>query len=345
MTSKPPKYYHPYDSGEEDSGYDSASSDDSAAQGLNDPRYAIVKASGPNLNTINEQLLYQSGKATGSSYTPEPKENLKNSLLYANPKKRTQTTLFSMKSANRDKKTYITPADFSIRLPRPFKNVSQIQIVQIAFQYFANVILDISGLDQGTLIPYLGSNVNSNVMCCLNKGTIQNSFGVTEVGRMDPNNPTEQLTIPVKVRPNRYNIGDIVGELTLQMNNTPPFNIISYADFQDYFITSGSMTSLFNEPGLYYYNKLTKTFINGPSKADIYGTYYPSEYIVPSIYPTPQQIFTAYYYPVLKDVMMTLDFGRLLNLNGDSFKTAFNRIVNQFDGVDSTYYYNLIQLN
>jgi hypothetical protein len=356
MTSNPQKYYHPYDSGDDtkyksgntsdySSDSDSDSDTDSAAQGLNDPRYAIIKASGPSFNTVNEQLMYQTGKALGSSYQPESKDDLKNSVLYLDPKKKAQTTLFSMKSANRDKKTYPSPANFTIRLPRPFKNVSLIQLVQISFQYFADAILDISGIQQSSLIPLLGSNITSNAMCYINKSTILNSFGLTEVGRMDPNDPTQDLTLLVKVRPDRYTLNTIVGELNLQMNNTPPFNIISYADFQAKLIATGSMESLFNEPGQYYYNKLTKTFINGPLKSDIYGTYYPSEYIVPSIYPTPQQIFTAYYYPVLKDVMMTIDYWKMLNLNGDSFETAFNRIVNHFEGINSTYYYNLILLN
>ena len=74
-----PQYYRPYDSGEDtDADYDTEGTDDTGDTGdtgdtedirirrEEDPRYAIVKAAGPNFNTSAQQLKYMEGAAGAS---------------------------------------------------------------------------------------------------------------------------------------------------------------------------------------------------------------------------------------------------------------------------------------
>jgi hypothetical protein len=53
----------------------------------------------------------------------------------------------------------------------------------------------------------------------------------------------------------------------------------------------------------------------------------------------------AYYYPVLKEAMMNETGHPFLDLNGDSYDTAYQRIVQRFEGLDSPYYNTLCALN
>ena len=55
------------------------------------------------------------------------------SLVYLNPPKTTQTSLFSIKSINRDTTVYPSPFNFSLKTPRVYKNVTKVQLVQISF--------------------------------------------------------------------------------------------------------------------------------------------------------------------------------------------------------------------
>ena len=363
-------YYHPYTPYDEkggdnsgsgnnsdndnnsDSGNDSInsnnSSEDSAARRLNDPRYAIIRAAGPAIKTINEQLLYQQGTLNlhEAIYENQPQNTLANSLLYKNPQTRIQTTLFSFKSSNRDKNVYTTTSDFAIKLPRPFKNVTQIQLVQISYQSFFNFIPGVSGFIDA-ILPYLaehGVDISS-CLCCLPTANTQNSIAITEVGRADPCVPSKPLINVITVRPGRYTNVILSSEMDSQMNDTPPFNIISYTEHRNKFRSARTLYHLFNEPGRYFYSRTTQNYITTPSKKNIYNQYYSDSYIHIADQPTEQESFIAYYYPVLKEAMMNDRGHPFLDLNGDSYDTAYQRIVQHFEGLSSPYYYTLCTIN
>lgn len=362
MSSSQQKYYAPYESEEEDNkAYESGtesdsdaseSSDDTAAQRLDDPRYAIVRAAGPSFNTINDQLTYQHGKnAFGAPLDIQlagipTVTNSSNSPLLIDNKKRIQTTLFSVKSSNRDKRVWPTSTDFELKLSRPFKNVTQLQLVQISYEAFMNIIPDVSGFINA-VVPYLstfGVDI-SECLCCFPSASIQNSIGITEVGRSDPLKPSEALSHIITARPGRYDNNLLTQEMDYQMNHTPPFNLVSYTEHRAKFHSTKMLGHLFNEPGRYFYHRTRKDFVHSPTKQDIHNTYYPNAYVHSVNIPSDAETFVAYYYPVLKEAMMSEHDHAFLDLLGDTYRTAYGRIVQHFEGLGSTYYYNLCKIN
>lgn len=364
-SSSQQNYYAPYESegednkayasNEDESGDDSDTSDssfDTAAQRLDDPRYAIVRAAGPSFNTINDQLSYQRGKyAFGAPLEVQlagipTVENPSNSPLLLDNKKRIQTTLFSVKSSNRDKRVWPTSTDFELKLSRPFKQVTQIQLVQIAYESFMNIIPDVSGFINA-VVPYLstfGVDI-SQCLCCFPSASIQNSIGLTEVGRVDPLNPSSALSHVITARPGRYDNNLLAQEMDYQMNLTPPFTLVSYTDHRAKFHSTKTLGHLFNEPGRYFYHRTRKDFIVSPTKQDIHDTYYPDAYVHSVMIPSDAETFVAYYYPVLKEAMMSEHDHAFLDLLGDSYAVAYGRIVQHFEGLGSSYYYNLCRVN
>ena len=367
MSGSAANYYQPYqsDGDNSDRGSDSgsgsgsdsgrsspspSSSFDTAARGLDDPRYAIIRAAGPSLNTVQTQLTYHRGM--GSAYDAQTASTIGNSPLFKDPPKRTITTLFSLKSSDRDKTSYLTSSDFSIRLPRAFKNITQIQIVQMSYQPFISYVPSYPNMSN-TVLPYLSSLAGttdlSSALCCLPMGSLLNSIGINEVGRTDPHNPTKPLINMIKIRPNRYSDYSLAQEMAYQMNDTPPFNMISYTDFRSNYIKTRSLFPLFNEPGLYFYQRQAGTFYSfatsNNTKQVIVNQYYPVGYVQPCSQPTEQEAFVAYYYPVLKEAMMSDYYWQFLTLNGLTYPQAYNQIVQNFQGLDSCRYYGLCSSN
>ena len=351
-SENPPKFYAPYES--DDEGAESDATDitetttDTAARGLDDPRYAIVRAAGPAFNTVNEQLLYQRG-GFGASYEPMTSNASQGSPLFKDPKKRIQSSLFSFKSANRDKQVYPTSSDFKLKLPRVYKNVTQIQLVQLSFQYFLNTIPDVSGLSS-TIVAYLSSiGVDvSNCAQCFGNVSTQTGMGFQEFGRTHPavggNVP---LTHVVAVRPGRYDVQGLAQELDYQMNKTPPFNMISYSDHRSQFRSTRNLYHLFNEGGRYFHNKLKNEFHTGFSKTDIHDHYFGNNgnNLQVSTIPTDQETFVAYYYPVLREALLSPYDHLFLDFLGTDLETVKRRVLNHFEGLDSTFYYSLCASN
>ena len=74
--------------------------------------------------------------------------------------------------------------------------------------------------------------------------------------------------------PDTYlNNDQIANVLTLDSNNTPPFNIISYDNFKNAFKVTKDIYILFNEPGDNYQSKLTSTVYKNHSKDTIMNIY------------------------------------------------------------------------
>ena len=148
-----PGYYRPFNDESQDEGEESdTDSDDSSLSGfsdstarrLDDPRYAIIRAAGPSFNTPTEQLFYQSfEKPMGYDYAATENDPISSITAYfpsAAPQQTVQTTLFSFSSINRDNTVYPLSTYFNLKTPRVYKNITQIQLVQINFPYFLNSI-------------------------------------------------------------------------------------------------------------------------------------------------------------------------------------------------------------
>ena len=353
------QYYEKYISDGDETSDDNESSDsestDTAARGLDDPRYAIIRSAGQNLGGTG--TTYQVGNLSniGTPYEIQPQDTLKNSLLYKSPQKRIQTTLFSFKSSNRDKRVYPTTSDFSIKLPRPYKDVTQIQLVQISYQSFFNYIPDVLDFANKVVPVVKAQGIDiSECLCCIPRENTQGSIAVVEVGRADPLYPSKPLVQIVTVRYGRYTNTTLATEMINQMNDTPVFNIISYTEHRRRFKGQRTLYHLFNIPGDIVYNRITDTYdtiyntSTDPAKiyGPIYLQYFPESFLQQSTLPTETEIFVAYYFPVLKEAMYDTEVGApFLDLAGDSYNAAYIKIVSVFEGLDSKYYYDLCVLN
>lgn len=368
----PPAYYRPYTSDDEDddiasisttttdttdSGDSVGSRDlgkdafaDTIARGLDDPRYAIIRAAGPNFNTVQQQYSYEKPmwgrEIVGAEYVQPPLDSLSNSPLYLNPKKRIQSTLFSFKSENRDKNVYPLSSFFSLKTPRTYKNVTQIQLVQVSFQYFVNAVPDVSGvlsiLQQ--IISTAGYDI-SDCAACIPLTTSFTGGGFQEIGRTNPVNANQPLTHIFQLRPGNYDANGLIYEMDQQMNKTPPFNIVSYTDHVNQFKASKTLDHLFNEPGRYYYQKLSGTFLRSPTKAKIIADYFPHTRITDATAPTDAEIFVAYFFPVLREAFLSPLDHKFLDLLTYSEQEVRERVLHRYEGLDSTFYYNLCKAN
>ena len=147
MSSITPHYYTPYESGEDtDDKTSGNSSDYSDSDSIpdsedprirheEDPRYALIRAAGPNFDTSAQQLKYmEQGPGLGSAlYDVNTNITSLSSFTYLNPRMSSRTSLLTIKSLNRDINTYPSPFNFQLKTPRVYKNVSKFQLVQITF--------------------------------------------------------------------------------------------------------------------------------------------------------------------------------------------------------------------
>ena len=376
MAYNPPTYYSPYisESDEESQtkseleshgeSYDSDSDSDSStatgnsiAKGLDDPRYAIIKAAGPNFPTVTDQLFYEHSAGlhsalVGSAYEAQPVKDASNNVivykspLYENPKKTVRSSLFSFKSIDRDIQVYPFSSFFSLKTPRTYKHVTQIQIVQINFQYFANAIPDMSGIDNQILnfLSTLGFSKESCIPCLQTQSSF-NGLGISEVGRINPVAPSTVLVHGIKIRPGNYDSVGLVNELDKQMNKTPPFRIISYAEHKKQFHATRTLKHLFNEGGKWFYDAQGGSFSRNVSNTDIMTAYFPHITPLNAASITDTETFVAYFYPVLKEALKDKFASQFIDLDGDSLKTVQNRVLHHYEGLQSNYYYNLCSTN
>jgi hypothetical protein len=356
-------YYRPYTSDNEDSGTESdsetASSDDSIARGLDDPRYAIIRAAGPPLNTVNEQLYYQTGNAMmGSAYNDADAWNPP-----ANPTAHDKTfgkftpatqaplvSLFAFSSSNRDKQTYPYSTFFTIKTPRTYKNVTQIKFVNINFPYFLNTIADASSL-YIEIATYVSSNTNLPFQSCYSCLGNVGTRGVTtaieggsysEVGRMNPAAPSKPLVHTFTLRPGSYDGPGLCAEMEVQTNLTPPLAIISYGEHRQRFMATKTLDHLFNEGGKWYYHNTKKTYIQNPTKAVIRDDFFPHINVTD---PSERETFVAYFLPVLKLSLNTSYDYAFLNLADTTLDEVKHRVQQTFEGLSSPYYYSLCYAN
>lgn len=358
-----PQFYMPYESDEEvDSGTDTGTdtdeedydsdnlptSEDIRIRREEDPRYALIRTAGPNFNTSAQQLKYME-HAPGAPFDPATDITTLDGLVYLNPPKTVLTSLFSLKASNRDRRIYPSPFNFEIKLPRVYKNVTKFQIVQLSFP---NNTVDLVVTTQNFLSTFQAVLLKEGVLpCCLSTcvqtidcGNGASGFSIIEEGRV--NSAGEPAIVSLNIPDGNYTVPKIIDQLNIEANNTPPFNIISFNDFKEYYQTTGDISALFNEPGEYFKSRLTngKTYKN-PSKETIINTYYPKLYTDSLLDITDRIAFNAYYYPILKEMLSTKFAKPYLTLNNYDYNHVYNFIVNSFEGLDNIDYYIIASTN
>jgi hypothetical protein len=324
---------------------------DSAARLLDDPRYAIIRAAGPNLNTVNDQLAFSKGNM-GAAYSNElvnPKgfpKSVVTSPLYKNPKKQIVSSLFSFKSENRDINVYPLSTSFTLKTPRVYKNITQVQLVQISIVNPVSAVPDVSSVAD-VVARYIARQFDlseSECRACPNLSGVT-GISLSELGRTNPVHPSATLVHGIPVRSGTYDPVSLISELDQQTNKTPPFTTVSYSEHRRLFQSTKQVGHLFNEPGRWIHNKLANTFSVTNNKADLINAYLPDLTLLDSHQPSERETFVAYFYPVLREAFLNpFDF-KFLDLNGVSERSAIHQVLLQYQGLNSPFYYTLCQLN
>ncbi len=311
-----------------------------------DPRYAIYRITGPNFDTFGEQANYRVHPHETPYHASSNITSLAG-LQYLNPPKTVVTSLFSVKSINRDFSVYPSPFYFSIKTPRVYKNVTKFQLVQISFPNTNDTLGTYSSFVSSFIIALLDKGVNP---CCISTciATTQavsgsNSIGLVEQARV--NALGDPMLVSLAVPDGRYDDIGLATELNLQANNTPPFNLISFEDFKATFQTTHDISVLFNEPGDVFHSALSARRYVNPTKDNIMSCYYSQEHVDSFFTITDKIAFNAYYYPVLKELMVNPMALPFVATGRYSFEDIKYRVTQTFEGLDSDFYYEVGQMN
>ena len=269
-------------------------------------------------------------------------------MVYLDPPKTVKTSLFSLKSSNRDKKSYPTPYNFQIKLPRVYKNVTKFQLVQLSFPNSAanlsQTAIFTSSLVSALLLKGIPSTCISSCIGVMNCTTQANTLGIIEAGRM--NDVGDPLLVTLALSDGTYNNTQIAQELTTKANRTPPFNLITYEAFRDVFMNTRDILVLFNEPGDSFESGATLRRLGTHTKEDIMTTYYSQQHVdsIPVI--TETIAFNAYYYPILKEALATQRALPFLQVDpSTTFDEVYQQVMGAFLGLDSAIYEQVCRLN
>lgn len=286
---------------------------------------SLLDASGTtSLPTLGYPVT-QGGYATFNNLTvaPDPSGNL------LKPQTQTVTSIIMVDSRDRDRNVFAQPTSLTLRVPRVYKNVTNFQIIQLkllsAFYYFrrSKENIDISILELGR--------------------TVLNLAGISV-----------PAIIKNTIREGSYDINGLLTELNTQLNNTPIFYdyLNGITDFAAKFAVTGDFGLNFNYPGDYYYDSLQDQFIVNPTTDTIISKYFVQRYAGLSSY-TADQIKIAYYYPVLKEVLLDQTFtDGVIDLSLPTTsgyllpgETAYSRVVYTFQGINDPVALELISQN
>ena len=343
-------YYTPYNSDDTDTDNTDTDGDNTDADNTEDirirreqdPRYAIIRKADANLNTPSFKYMENSQiaeyKDTNVSY-----KNAK----YLDPPKTTTTTLFCIKSLNRDNFVYPSAFNYQITLPRVYKNVTKFQLVQLSFPYNTDTLKN-----SITLVSSFYNFAETNgynpscISSCINVftygATSDNSFGMMEQGRLTPTG--SQMLTTLRIPEGKFNNNQIASFLNSDANSTPPFNLISYDDFKAAFKVTRDITLLFNEPGDNYKSKLSSNNYTHHTKETIMNMYYSQHDIDKHSIITDIIAFNAYYFPVLKELIVTELGFHFIKTDLTIEELKYN-VLNNFLGLDSALYYELCSNN
>jgi hypothetical protein len=276
--------------------------------------------------TSEESLLNVPGKAkpiqTGVPVPPRevPKVLPKGEFKAAESK---NSQLFVINSRDRDTEAFPQPTFFKLRLPRVYKNVKSVNISQFnllnSFFNFTDKAQACSGISKGNTFMYVYE---------LGRTKLQNGVDISNA-------------IKVSIRNGTYNTTDLVTELTNALNSTPLFADITPGEFISFFQGSGDFTPLFNTPGPTVFNSFTQTYDRNQSINDIVARYFTIVQNVGTVSFSFNQCLVAYYYPVIKEMMIAQPnpvpfetFGLAIPPGFDSW---YNYLVFAFQGLDDPF--------
>ncbi len=299
-------FYRPYDS-EDESGSDaeSASTDSWYSSGMDQsaaPRHTIeghpnfkafatqmqlIDAAGRSFSTIKDELAY--GKDRLGKYTvysqydpPKPQPDLSGEEFYGRTRfvtaDNSETSIVMIDSRYRDRQAYPQPTYCTLRLPKIYKNITSINMVEMklltSFYFFrlskANTDITVYERDRITFNPFTSTLTSTIVKRYIDTGS--------------------------------YNIDQLQAEIQQKLNYTPLFYDYpnGYDGFYNLFSATGDYGANFNEPGDWFYNNTTNQWIANPTKDTIVAHFWKSRYAGLTSY-TESQVQLAYYYPVLNE--------------------------------------------
>lgn len=256
---------------------------------------------GPTFTTTEENDAYAINTIDNNTYGSYP-----SAVASGEPIKMQSTdvpTVIILQSLNRDKRLFPQPTDCRLMLPRAYQNVGGFSIAQInltsAFFYF-------------------------------NTGKQNTQVQIYEKDRIiyNPAIPTTPLlvngkTVPLKpvntIRNGSYDVNSLMAELNIQLNKTPLFYdfINGFSDFLTTFPISGDLSLNFNEPGDTFFDSMSDSYIPNPTRELICSHYFQSRYVLQNSF-TVVQMLVAYYYPVLKELL--LDSDTVISKDGSSLR-------------------------
>lgn len=225
------------------------------------------------------------------------------------------TFLITINSRDRDTRAYPQPTYFTLRLPRVLRNVKQINIQQLnLLNSFFNFTVA-----KGNTFMYV-----------LEQGRTRVENGVTV-----PND------VRINIRNGTYTAASLVEELNFALNTTPLFSGITFSEFTGSFRTTGDFSLLFNTPGPYVYNSLTQSYDRNQTISNIVARYFQVVQTVGTISYTDQQILVAYYYPMMKEMIVAQPQPVPFDTAGQEIPSGFTSwyeyIVFAFQGLDDPY--------
>jgi len=296
------------------------------AQGL-----TLQKIGGPSFDTSGAQLDFSPAGFSLSAGYP----TFKNYEIEKDPSgteikssAQTVTSIIMLDSRDRDRGVFVQPTNVTLRLPRVYSNVTNFQLVQIkllsAFFYFRN------------------DKNNTDISILELNRTVTDSLGKTV-----PN------IVKSVIRPGTYDINSLLSELATRLNVTPVFYDFpnGFQDFAPRFAATGDFSIGFNFPGDNYYDSLLDQYIQNPTMALIISKYFQGQYAGQSSY-TTDQIKIAYYYPVIKEILLDNSYPIPLNINIVtstqyllSGETVRSRCIYTFQGINDPVVQEVIALN
>jgi hypothetical protein len=346
VMNTPQSQYQPYlsdDDDDDDEESDIESEDEKETEAdrrKQDPRFALLRAPTQQRVAIDDQF----GK-----WDPTTNIDSIKGHVYLDPPKTTKTSLICIKSLNRDRNVYPSPYRFQLKLPRVYKNVTKFQLVQLSFPNGNSQNLSQAALLTSTVVRNLIDRgipavCISDCISLIDCSSGTNTSGLIEQGRVAPGT-NEPLLISLSVPDGTYTESQLANELTFRANSTPPFNIIKYEEFRDQFMVTRDINILFNEPSECYYSAITHRKYGSHTKQDIMNAYYTQQHLdsFPEI--TERIAFNAYYYPILKEMLVTGRAEPFLQTDLIPFEEVVQRVTGIFEGLDSEFYYQLAQRN
>ena len=250
------------------------------------------------------------------------------------------TSIINMDSTNRDKQVYPQPTAVQLRLPRTYTKIINFQVVQIkllsAFYYFRNAKQNITITinEQGRFLYPDGSVVTGSDVTNPSVAKVLNSITNT-------------------IRQGSYDILSLINELTIQLNTAPIFYdfVGGFNQFVLLFAATGDLSLGFNLPGDYYYDSVINNYIANPTIDTIVTKYFAQRYAGLTGY-TINQIKVAYYYPVLKEILLDNNYhGTAVDLSNANVayllpgETPYSRCVFYFQGLNDLYVQSVIATN